>query len=320
MRTFILAALVAATALPASAATLGDLFTGYYSLGDSLADPGNLYAATGGAFPPPPYVDGHISNGPTFAEYLAADFAPGDVTNYATAYARAVDPGYPVPSAPVPVQPLIAHLPQQLAAFSTDAAGGGATGALVTVLFGANDLFNIPLELPPVAQIPAIFGAAQAVVGAVQTIAGFGPAQVLVSNLPDLGRLPASLAAGPVAEALATAATDLFNSVLAAGLAGIVAPAGTDVTLFDLNAAFGDLLDNPASAGFANVTIPCFVVDAGPACTGFLFADGVHPTTAGHALIAAAIRDELAPVPLPATLPLLVVALGAMGLGRRRAA
>ncbi len=320
MQRFMLAAILAAIALPAGAASLSDRYTHYYSLGDSLADPGNIASETFGLFPPPPYVDGHFSNGPTFAEYLAADFAPEDVSNYATGFARAVTPDHEVPVEYEFVQPFVAHLDDQLAQFSADAAGGGAGGALVTVLFGANDLFAIPDEVPAGFEAAAVIQAAQAVLSAVGQIASFGPAEILVSNLPDLGQIPSAMFQGPQASALASQATQLFNAVLGAGLAAIGTPVGTRVDLYDLNAGVADLIANPGAYGFDNVTTPCFPF-AAPECTGFLFADGVHPTTAGHALIAAGMRAELAsvaPVPLPATLPLFVLGLVSVGLVRRR--
>jgi len=39
--------------------------------GDSLSDSGNLFAATMGTTPPPPYYQGRFSNGPVWVEDLA---------------------------------------------------------------------------------------------------------------------------------------------------------------------------------------------------------------------------------------------------------
>src|SRR5439155_21476778 len=58
-------------------------FTKLVVFGDSLSDTGNVYAVTAGAVPPsPPYYAGRFSNGPVWAEYLAAALALPAV-NYA---------------------------------------------------------------------------------------------------------------------------------------------------------------------------------------------------------------------------------------------
>ena len=48
-------------------------FTSVIVYGDSLSDNGNLYAATGGTVPGPPYWQGRVSNGPVAVEDLAAN-------------------------------------------------------------------------------------------------------------------------------------------------------------------------------------------------------------------------------------------------------
>src|SRR5512137_1549299 len=46
-------------------------FTGLTFFGDSLTDTGNVFVASGGSTPPPPYFNGRFSNGPVWAESLA---------------------------------------------------------------------------------------------------------------------------------------------------------------------------------------------------------------------------------------------------------
>ena len=43
-----------------------------YAFGDSLSDVGNIYAASGGVIPGPPYVNGQFSNGPVWVQDLAS--------------------------------------------------------------------------------------------------------------------------------------------------------------------------------------------------------------------------------------------------------
>ena len=44
--------------------------------GDSLSDTGNLFAATSGDLPPPPYFNGRFSNGPIWVRRSAARCPP----------------------------------------------------------------------------------------------------------------------------------------------------------------------------------------------------------------------------------------------------
>ena len=56
----------------ATGATLAHADPGVVVFGDSLSDTGNLFAATGGTNPIPPYFNGRFSNGPVWVETLAA--------------------------------------------------------------------------------------------------------------------------------------------------------------------------------------------------------------------------------------------------------
>lgn len=330
----------------ATAGTLGSSFAAYFALGDSLSDPGNVFAASGGTFPPPPYADGHFSNGPTFAEYIARQFEPGLARNYAHGNAEAVNPGEePLPAA------LALHLDEQLALFRRDAQGGGAAGSLVTMLIGANDIFEelgTIADTSPPNPLPRLFetatGAARAVADAVSQVVAFGPAQVVVMTLPDLGTTPA-YAATPLAP-LASYASAVFNGAIAT--LGAASTDLTTVSIFDTGALFQKVLADPAAFGFdpALAGIPCFVAGKAPGCEGYLFADGVHPTTRAHRILAAALAESLAggateiprdegaeipdggfpddrpdtpaPVPLPPALPLLAAGLGLLALAARR--
>ena len=82
-------ATLAVAALLAAAAPLAnaDSFSSVIVYGDSLSDNGNLYQATGGLVPAPPYVNGEFSNGPVAVQQLATllntpllDFAYGGAT------------------------------------------------------------------------------------------------------------------------------------------------------------------------------------------------------------------------------------------------
>ena len=81
------------------------------------------------------------------------------------------------------------------------------------------------------------------------------------------------------------------------------------IDLVDLFTEANAIVNNPSAYGFTNVTDEG--INAGPNANlnQYLFWDDVHPTTAGHALIADAALQAL--VPEPATLTL----AGVCGVG-----
>ena len=79
--------------------------------------------------------------------------------------------------------------------------------------------------------------------------------------------------------------------------------------VFDTFAFMNQVLDDPAAAGFTDTTTPCVATPALlTGCTGFVFFDNDHPTTASHAVLGAGFA---AAVPVPAPLALV---LGGMAL------
>ena len=269
--------------------------------GDSLSDNGNLFALLGQPTSPP-YFQGRFSNGPVFTELLGFDAgrytAGAPVTgsvNYAFGGARtdtsALPPG----------------MRNQLLAYT---GAGGTFGAndLVSVLGGANNLFQRLTQfasLPPAQQAvtnpqgyvqPTALAAAADINFIVNSVAGAGAGTILVSNLPRLGITP-QFNQGPAAalSPLADFAGTSFNSALSAGLFGVAAAnPNSNIILMDLYKISDPLAGNPGAFGLTNATDACFngvTVCANP--DGYLYWDGVHPTAAGHRLIAALATDYL---------------------------
>jgi len=155
------------------------------------------------------------------------------------------------------------------------------------------------------------------IVGALKQV---GAGDVFVWNVPDLGIIPETLIAGaaytstpfaPTYAQLGTTLSMAMNTALEQALTG--APG---VKIFDL---FDVLQDAVAGGSFANVTAACA---AGAACIAgtagdYLFWDGIHPTSAGHAMLAQAM---LAAVPEPETYALMTVGLLLVGWAARRRA
>lgn len=259
--------------------------------GDSISDNGNLFRATKGAFPPsPPYFQGRVSNGPVWVELLGfGALQPfGAVTgNVGNAFATArTDLSTSPPG-----------LRAQLQAYLGRGGRFGATD-LVAVLGGGNNLIQ---DLPAAAVQPnpgaAIVGSANAALNDVRALvaqlAASGAGTVLVSNLPDIGATP-RFQASP-GRPLVGAFVSTFNGGLLGQLQTVsAANANANVILMDLARAEAAVKADPARFGFTNVTGQCLNMTTGAACSmpdTFFYWDDLHPSAAGHRLIADLATD-----------------------------
>ena len=286
---------VAAVGVFASAAS-AQTYTRLVVFGDSLSDNGNLYAVTAGTNPTsPPYYQGRFSNGPVFTELLG--FTAGRYTagapvtgsvNYAFGGARTDNAASPP------------GMRNQLLAYS---GGGGTFGAndLVSVLGGANNIFQAvgPASVSPNPTgfiAPVATAAATDINFIVDSIAAAGAGTILVGNLPNLAITP-QFNQGPGAPAapLAGFAGTTFNGALLTNLtATAAARPNTNIILMDLYKIGTTLAGSPGAFGLTNAKDACFngvTVCANP--DGYLYWDGVHPTAAGHRLLAALAEDYL---------------------------
>ncbi len=317
MRKVILPALLAACFSAAASAATVDHFTSAWFFGDSLSDPGNLYAATGGASPPsPPYYDGRRSNGPVWAEYIAAEYTERGLAtrNYAFIGAHAMeydDPGsFQIPD-----------LPDQIASFGATATGSLGDNPVAVLWAGANDILTAIAAPGATAEgiVKTAADAALAVGAGIGTLQGYGIDNYVVLNLPALDQTPAFTLGAPEAAPIAKVATEVYNSTLAAVLAGLP----VDVATVDIFGLFNDLIQNPTKYGVVNTTVPCLIPDQAP-CTPVqarlrAFFDLLHPNNVIHGQIAAIAAPVLSPVPLPAAGLLLLAGLAGFVAVRRRA-
>jgi phospholipase/lecithinase/hemolysin len=299
-------------AVLASSALAGTV-SNIYAFGDSLSDAGNAYIATGGAEPAAPYVNGEFSNGPVWVQDLAKSLGLPAVTpslaggnDYAVG--SAISGNLPFVSAGA------ADLPAQLAAFHAANPIANLTG-LYTIWIGSNDINAILATSPTATQAAADLAAViNNIDTAVGTLASEGAKNFLVLTVPDLGKTPAAIAAGPLGVAAASTLSGELDLGLEQSL-GILA--GQDpllsINVLDTYSLVDAIVANPAKFGFTDATDPCLTgavnYAGGTPCANpnqYLFWDTQHPSAAGQAIVAADALQTLAPEP---------VGLGTLGIG-----
>jgi phospholipase/lecithinase/hemolysin len=278
-------------------------FSAIYSFGDSLSDAGNVRIGTLGQVPvSPPYSDGRFTNGNVWVQDLALNLGLPPVapslsggTDYAYGGAET---GSTAVHAQNPTD-----LPSQLGQFVASVPDPSSR-ALYTVWAGSNDVLDIANStLTPAQQQAAVTKAVSNETSFIDGLIAHGAKDLVVMNVPDLGKTPYETAR-PADDAAASSLAQEYNTDLAGSLQQIMA---TGVASIDLINTYG-LLDlaiaNPAAYGFTNVTQPVWtgnltdphsgVLNAtGAAQNHYLFFDDLHPTSAGHALLAEDVAQTL---------------------------
>ncbi len=272
-----------------------------FFFGDSLTDSGNFFNLSG--LPPAPYSNGRLSNGPTWAEVYSERLGTSAVasskggTNYAYASSRTG------PSRP----PF--NLSNQVDAYIADGARGNLHDLFV-VWAGSNDIFDAVKSNDPTAGIAT---ALLNVGNSISTLQANGARQFLVLNSVPLGQTPFYQALGVQKTEALNNLSASYNQGLSAQLSMLEIALGIDIHEVDMYALFEDIKANPAAAGLSNVddSVTPFSSVTGLASDfptddpeTFLFWDGIHPTAAGHRLIAN--RVFTASVPEPSAVGLLM--------------
>ena len=290
---------------------LSQTYTSILVFGDSLSDTGNVAHLTQSQYnvripgPLSGYTDGRFTDGTDTApaatlytgvwiEQLAATFPAKPAvtasldggTNYAYGFAFTGTGTAPL-NLTTGVSVNVDNVGQQVTDYLT-AHPTIPANTLVVVWAGANDIINATSATD-------ITTAVTGELTVIQRLITAGATDFLVVNLPPLGAVPRfnmTMNANT-----ATAAAQTFNAGLAAGLTAIPA-ANPGVTLnlkaFDVFSLFNSVIANPSSNSLLNVTGES-QSDLTVNPDRYLFWDDLHPTTAGHHLIAVAAAALVAP-------------------------
>lgn len=298
LSTLVAAAIGATAAMTAPAASAAQ-FTGVIIFGDSLSDGGYFRRGLG-----LPAAIGRFTTNPglTAAEILAQRYgyttAPSNVTggtNYAQGGARvALSPG--ITPTGLAERPMRAQITEYLTANG----GRADPGALYSLWAGANDIFvNLTLVqngLISAADLPNVISAAgSAMVGEVGRLRAAGARYIIVYTVPNVGATPqfrGTPLVSTVTQLSAGYNTALFTTLKGAGLD--VIPVDTFTLLNEIQADFarygftnitGTACNLAATNGSSLFCSPAAYVTPNANQT-YLFADGVHPTSAAHSIVA----------------------------------
>ncbi|MEH1808822.1 MAG: SGNH/GDSL hydrolase family protein [Nostoc sp.] len=271
-----------------------------YVFGDSFSDSGNVFNATDGIIPPSPtYSNGRFSNGPIWVDYLASDLGLtlNLKNNFAFGGATTGTENIGLPSLP--------GLQQQINSFVS--AQTADPNALYIIWAGTNDYLSyffggVPNPTNTVGNLSA----------ALTSLVADGARDIMVVNLPDLGKLPFANFDSQRSYLFKTFSS-IHNSSLNTTLKSLRQQLSPDINIIELNvnSLFDRVNAAPDEFGFANVTNSCISKDLSVVpidvptqkvlCNPekFLFWDEVHPTTTTHKLIGELAFSALEPVPVP---------------------
>ena len=281
-------------------------YSGVVVFGTSLSDPGNAFVLLGAQGTPPdftlnpllipaaPYAKGghHFSNGATWIEQYARSVGLGDsvkaalattdptATNFAVGAARAYDDGVNY------------NLGRQVNAFLARSGGAAPPTALYVIEMGGNDVRDaFALYAMGGNGGPILGQAVTSIATAIQRLYAAGAREFLVWTAPNIALTPAIRSLGPQAMGLAALVAQNFNAALAQAVAQLdLALPAAHFARLDAFSLLGEIVAMPWTFDLANVTTACITPHAPPYdCSSpgdYLFWDGIHPTRAGHAILA----------------------------------
>ena len=282
-----------------------------YAFGDSLSDAGNVSIATSviGQTPvSPPYYKGVgggtvFSNGPVAVQDLSTVLGLGALTpslNGGNDFAYGGAQTGSTPQNAGNLQTAALSVPFQLSQF--ELGGRPQANALFTLSVGGNDIFAIlgDTSLSAGKQAADVAAAVANESSDILRMAADGAQNLLVFNVPDLGKVPEvtfGLANGTdrpsdATDALASQLANSYNTQLSAALTADSVRTGLKITVVDLYALVDSAYANPAAYGLTQVNVPAWTGNFTDAKSGqlastsqavqdqYLFWDDFHPTAA----------------------------------------
>jgi phospholipase/lecithinase/hemolysin len=275
----ILASLGFAT-MVAEAAT--PTYDALYVFGDSYCDVGNLFLATSGAEPAPPYYDMRFSNGPIWVDHVAgflgvplAAYLQGG-TDYAFGGAWVTEPKSVtgVPS-----------VPQQVEIYLSQHGGKADPNGLYILEGGGNDILDTTTGSPQALGVEI----AQGIAESERLLRRAGARHFVIPDLFNVGLLPA--AAGNTS--FASSASKATDQALDEFLRDEESRDDVHIIRMDVFRLMNAVVTDPTHFGFTNITAPCLTtaVCADPDHT--FFWDTHHPTEFGHAFFAVTLENVL---------------------------
>ncbi|HSU06320.1 MAG TPA: Hint domain-containing protein, partial [Acetobacteraceae bacterium] len=297
-------------------------FSTIYAFGDSLADAGNDYILTSLSGTPepvsPPY---HLeryglipaavfSNGPTWVQVLSGDLGLGTL---APSLAAGTDFAFggaqtgPTPFHPSNAQTAVIDLPAQVQDFEVRVPSP-SPDALYTMWIGGTDLTSIVEQpgLTPELGMSYVTDSVNNEIGAINSLIADGAKNLLVVNVPDIGKTPEIMDLGdPNLDALGTSLSADYNTELTGALQLIAQADTVSIGIVDAFSLIDNAIADPAAYGYVNVTDPVWSGNYTDPNSGtlittdstqqdrYLFWDHIHPTESGHIFIAQAAPSAL---------------------------
>jgi phospholipase/lecithinase/hemolysin len=284
---WVLTILIGLLARPA-AAYAATSYDAIYVFGDSYCDVGNIYIATGGTTPAPPYYHGQFSNGPIWIEHVAGymglpmepSLAGG--TDFAFGGALVTKPV-------VTAEGTIPDVPQQVGLYLSQHANKADPNALYVIEGGGNDILGATGGSPEQLGFEIASGIAESEL----LLRNAGARHFLIPNLFDVGLLPAGQANATFASAASKATNHWLNVLL--GLENQLE--GVHILRLDVFSLLSAVHTDGFHFGFVDVTDPCLNPVTNAVCSDpdhTLFWDVEHPTEFGHAFFAVTAETVLA--------------------------